>query len=75
MRKVMMKMKLNVSVGVPHGSLLGPLLFIVYTHLFWKCLQFSNAHFYADDTQLYLTFNAGDIDEGVRKLNHDFATI
>lgn len=38
-------------------------------------LQFGKPHFYADDTQLYLSFNADDDDEGVRKFNHDLVTI
>jgi exonuclease III len=44
--------------GVPQGSCLGPLLFIMYTsqlfHLVKKHLP--TAHGYADDTKLYLSF-------------------
>ena len=48
----------DVISGVPQGSCLGPLLFIMYTsqlfHLVKKHLP--TAHGYADDTKLYLSF-------------------
>lgn len=38
--------------GVPQGSILGPLLSILYN--FYSPTQTCNAHFYADDTILYV---------------------
>ena len=53
----------NILFGVPQGSILGPLLFILYTsnitniaHRFGITI-----HLYADDTQLYVKLSTRDI--------------
>ena len=54
--------KADLKSGVPRGSVLGPLLFTLYTTPL-SSMIFEHAiphHLYADDSQLYVSFASGD---------------
>lgn len=57
--------------GVPQGSIIGPILFILYCADIVNCIQDCQYHIYADDVQLYLHFYPKDTDQAVRRINDD----
>ena len=62
-----------VRCGIPQGTILGPLLFLIYINDLPNCLTYSRAHMFADDTNLtYASNNIYDINN---KFNEDLADV
>ena len=61
----------KLDCGVPQGSILGPLLFLLYINDLPQALSKCNAYLYADDTSLL--FMHKDIEVIERVLNQEFS--
>ena len=64
--------KVTLSYGVPQGSMLGPVLFTLYTTPLSAIISSFdiNHHLYADDTQTYMSLSVSNAKESLEKLQN-----
>ena len=62
-----------VTCGVPQGSILGPMLFLIYINDLYNVCQESVPILFADDTNLF--YSASSLDTLVRRINDELCNI
>ena len=63
----------SINCGVPQGSILGPLLFLIYTNDLSKVCTYTTLILFADDTNIFL--NGLDIKQMQKTINKELLNI
>lgn len=66
---------MEITKGVPQGSVLGPLLYTLYTADFHNFIKYCSILTFADDSQIYISFKPEQAQITALNINEDLFSI